>query len=368
MVTQYGLVEQYGELHDPILEAISNVIYSERHILGPHVDKFENAFAEYCQVDYAVGCASGTDAITLALMALKISTGDEVITVANTAVPTILGIIRSGATPVFVDVGDDYLIDPSKIESVITERTRAILPVHLYGAVADMRTLSAIADKYGLYLIEDAAQAHGACLGEQRAGHLSDIGCFSFYPTKNLGCIGDGGILTTNSQPLYESLLELRNCGQRSRYVHSRIGLNSRLDEIQAAILNVKLPFLDQWNSRRRDIAQRYTSNLSEFVVCPTTPHDCTHVFHQYVIRSPQRDGLLEHMKTCGVPLLIHYPIPCHLQEACHHLGWRQSSLPRTERHSTEVISLPMHPYLTDAYVDELSDKVIDYEMRTRRP
>ena len=251
-----GILEQYCSIKDEIDAAVSRVLSSGWYILGREVIEFEKGFAVYCGVKYAVGCASGTEAIALALMALGVKRGHEVITVANTAVPTASAISMIGATPVFVDVDDYYLMDVNQVEGLITERTKVIMPVHLYGQMAGMDKLIAIAQEYNLQVIEDACQAHGAKYMGQRAGSWGDLACFSFYPTKNLGCYGDGGVVTTNSKELYDILVMLRNYGQRERYHHVMKGINSRLDEIQAAILRVKLKYLDEWNEKRRQAAE----------------------------------------------------------------------------------------------------------------
>jgi dTDP-4-amino-4,6-dideoxygalactose transaminase len=294
-------------------------------------------------------------------MALEIGHGDEVITVSNTAVPTASGITMTGATPAFVDIDDDFLMDADRIESAITKRTKAILPVHLYGQMADMEKIMAVAEKHNLPVIEDAAQAHGAELKGKRAGSWGILGCFSFYPTKNLGCYGDGGAVTTNDKELYDRLLMLRNYGQEKRYHNSIKGINSRLDELQAAVLRVKLAHLDEWNDKRRQVAAWYDEELGGICVCPKEKPGGRHVYHLYVIRTTDRDGLAAGLEKENITALMHYPIPVHLQVAYEDLGYRRGDLPLTEVTVGRILSLPMHPAVTREGVRYVSGKVQEY-------
>jgi dTDP-4-amino-4,6-dideoxygalactose transaminase len=355
-----GLSEQYTDIKEKIDSAIKQVLESGWYILGEELKAFEEEFAKYCQVKYAVGCASGTEAIALSLMALNIKQGDEVITVPNTAVPTVSAISMVGAKPVFVDIDNHFLIDVSRIEKVITKKTKAIMPVHLYGQMADMTEITKIAKKHNLRVVEDACQAHGAEYKGRKAGSWADLGCFSFYPTKNLGGYGDGGAVTTNSKALYERLLMLRNYGQSRRYYHAVKGINSRLDEIQAAILKVKLKYLDQWNKQRRVIAQIYNDLLKDICIAPHQKGNAYHIFHLYVIRVNKRGVIQSYLKTHGIDTLIHYPIPVHLQKAYEKLGYQKGDFSVTEQFAEEILSLPMHPYLENKDVKYICQKICE--------
>jgi dTDP-4-amino-4,6-dideoxygalactose transaminase len=327
--------------------AVQRVLKSGWYILGPEVEAFETAFAAYHGVKYAVGVASGTDAIELALRAAGIGPGDEVITVAHTAVATVCAVERTGARPVLVDIDPDtYTMSPAAAEAAITLRTKALLPVHLYGHPADTRALSALAERHHLLLVEDCAQAHGALDHGRRVGTIGHLGAFSFYPTKNLGAYGDGGAVITNDSQLAARLRSLRNYGQVTRYEHAERGINSRLDEMQAAILAVKLAHLDEHNAARRELAALYGQHLAR-VTLPVERADAYHVYHLYVVRHTLRDEIREALKARGVGTLIHYPIPVHLQAAYLDLGCAPGSLPVTERVAREVLSLPLYVGLT---------------------
>ena len=361
-----GVLEQYSTIKEEVNAAIQKVLTSGWYILGREVEAFEREFAAYCGVKYVVGCASGTEAICLALMALGIKCGDEVITVANTAVPTISAISMVGATPVFVDVDDDFLMDVTQVERRITEHTKVIMPVHLYGQMADMDNLLAIARQHHLKIIEDACQAHGAEYKGRKAGAWGEMGCFSFYPTKNLGCYGDGGAVTTNSRELYELLVMLRNYGQKQRYYHAIKGINSRLDEIQAAILRVKLKHLEKWNAKRSQLAEQYTRALQDRLRCPIQKPHRRHVYHLYVIRTKERERLITFLSETGIETLIHYPVPVHLQEAYRDLGYKLGELPQTELMMNEILSLPIHPEMSPEQVTYVCDKMIEHSNRSR--
>lgn len=356
-----GLLEQYQGFQEEINAAVNRVLNSGWYILGKELESFEKEFAGYCGVKYAVGCASGTEAIALALMALDIKGGDEVITVPNTAVPTVSAISMVGATPVFVDVDDYFLIDVKKIEKAITKRTKAIMPVHLYGQMADMDEITDVAKQYNLQVVEDACQAHGAEYKGRKAGVRGIVSCFSFYPTKNLGCFGDGGTVTTNNKTLYDRLMLLRNYGQEKRYFHTIKGINSRLDELQAAILRVKLKYLDQWNKERQKVAHLYNGLLKDVYITPLEKSECYHVFHLYVIRTRHREGLQSHLKENGIDTLIHYPVPVHLQKAYKDLQYKVGDFPVAERLSKEILSLPIYPELSEDDVRYICHKICEY-------
>ena len=306
-------------VHDTIssdLEAaLQRVMSSGWFILGQELGSFESEFAAYCGVTHCIGVASGTEALQLAVLACGIGKGDEVITVAHTAMPTALAIAATGATPVFVDIDQQsYTLSPDQLAGAMSSKTRAIMPVHLYGHCADMDAILEFAARHDLYVIEDAAQAHGACYKGRKAGGIGHLGCFSFYPTKNLGACGDAGAVVTNDQELAARLRRLRNYGESRKYHHESMGYNSRLDELQAAILRVKLPRLEQWNETRRNLAAGYLSRIDERFCLPKVRPGFVHSYHLFVIQSEERDKLQEHLLAHNIQTLIHYPIPCHLQ------------------------------------------------------
>ncbi|MBK7748426.1 MAG: DegT/DnrJ/EryC1/StrS family aminotransferase [Candidatus Obscuribacter sp.] len=343
-------------------QAVARVMESGHYILGPELDKFEADFARFLGAKYTVGCASGTEAIYLALVACGVVPGDEVLVVAHTAVPTISAISMTGATPVFVDINaSTYVMREIELEAKITPKTKVIVPVHIYGHMADMETIMKVAQKHGLKVMEDVAQATGATYRGQTAGTIGDYGAFSFYPSKNLGAFGDGGAISTNSEESYKKLIMLRNYGQSKRYYHDIIGINSRLDEIQCAILGAQLPFVHQWNDRRREIAARYTEGLKNVVVTPVEQQGCKHVYHLYVVQTPYRDELQQYLLDRGIQCLIHYPIPAHLQQAYAFLGYKTGDLPTTEHIVKRILSLPMFPELTDEQVDEVIEGIKDF-------
>ncbi len=346
---------QLKPLHDQLAAeihvALRRVADSGWYILGPEVRAFEREFADYHGAKQAVGVASGTDAIELALLAGGIGAGDEVITVAHTAMATVTAIESTGATPVLADIDlDSYTLDPRAAQMAISERTRAIVAVHLYGQPADMDALHALADEHDLLLIEDCAQAHGAEYKGRKVGAIGDMGAFSFYPTKNMGAYGDGGAVISSNGDYAERLEKLRNYGQTSRYTHQSRGTNSRLDELQAAVLRVKLAHLDRHNTRRREIAKLYDANLRS-VVTPFVAADRRHAFHLYVIRDRNRDELSAALQERAIGTLIHYPVPVHLQESHRDLGLPQGSLPQTEKAAREILSLPLYIGLSDQEV-----------------
>jgi dTDP-4-amino-4,6-dideoxygalactose transaminase len=340
--------------------AIARVMESGWYILGQEVSTFEQEFATYIGVGFGVGVGSGTEALHLALRACGIKSGDEVITVSHTAVATIAAIELCGARPVLIDIDPcAFTMDPNQIARAITSRTKAIVPVHLYGYVADMPTIRSIADQHGLRVIEDCAQSHGAAYGKRKSGAWGDMAAFSFYPTKNLGAFGDGGMVVTNDPDLAERVRLLREYGWRRRYVSEIRGLNSRLDELQAAILRVKLKYLDQWNEERRRKARIYSRMLENTEVsCPVEKEPGRHVYHLYVIRTKKRDGLHAFLQEKGIGTLIHYPVPIHLQKAYKDLGYRKGDLPLTELCSRKILSLPFFPEMTESEIEEVTQQI----------
>jgi len=360
------LKKQYLSIKKEIDASITRVLESGNFILGENVRKFEEEFAQYCNAKFGVGVASGTDAIFLALLACGVKKGDEVITVPNTATPTVLAIWYTGAIPVFVDIdAETYNIDVSKIKKVMTKKTKAILPVHLYGQPADMGSIIDLAKDHNLRLVEDACQAHGAEYKGMKTGSFGDAGCFSFYPTKNLGCFGDGGMVLTSDQKIAQRVKALRVYGQKegSGY-HSFIkGFNSRLDELQAAILRVKLEKLDEWNDKRRKNVKLYNNLLENAdLVRPTEAECCKHVYHLYVIRVRNRDKLQRYLLSKDIHALVHYPVPVHLQKAFSNLELPEGSFLVTERYSKEILSLPMFPELTEEQINEVSTAVKGFQ------
>lgn len=340
--------------------AVARVLDKGWYILGEETRAFEREFASYIGVNFGVGVGSGTEALHLALAACDIGPGDEVITVAQTAVATVAAIEMVGATPVLVDIDPEfYTLDPQKLERAITPRTKAIVPVHLYGQPAHLHPIMEIARRHQLRLVEDCAQSHGATYNGRRVGSYGDIACFSFYPTKNLGAMGDGGMLVTDNPTLAEKARLLREYGWAERYVSHITGWNSRLDEMQAAILRVKLRYLEQDNAIRRQVAERYINKLdgSELIL-PLTRPDATHVFHLFVVRSERRDELQAFLKDNGVGALVHYPVPVHLQPAYRGRLPGSDEMPVTERVATEVLSLPLYPEISDTDVQTVIDAV----------
>ena len=338
--------------------AARRVLESGWYILGPELESFEAEFAAYHGVRHAVGVANGTDAVELALRALGIGPGDEVVTVSHTAVATVCAVERTGAAPVLVDIdAATYTMDPAAAAAAVTPRTRAIVPVHLYGQPADMTALAGLAARHGLALVEDCAQAHGARWQGRLAGTMGHLGAFSFYPTKNLGAYGDAGAVITDDPRLAERVRSLRNYGQRDRYQHVEPGQNSRLDELQAALLRVKLEHLDEHNAVRRRLAGEYSERLTG-VATPASRGEAEHVFHLYVVRHPRRDELRDTLATCGIQTLIHYPVPVHLQPAYAHLGHLPGSLPATESAARDILSLPLFVGLGSEAVAQVADAI----------
>ena len=360
-ISLVDLKAQYLSIKPEIDAAIQRVIDNTAFIMGKEVSQFEEAFADYCGAKYAVGVSSGTGALFLALLAHGVGAGDEVITTPFTFFATGEAISQVGARPVFVDIDPTtYNIDPSLIEDAITPHTRAIMPVHLYGQPAEMDSINDIAQKYGLAVIEDAAQAHGSRYKGQRAGVLGDSACFSFYPSKNLGCYGDGGAVVTNDPQIAEKVARLRNHGRVTKYEHNELGYGHRLDGMQAAILGAKLPHLDDWNAGRRERAARYAELLRDLpVATPTHPSTVEPVYHCYTIRleaDHDRDAVVKFLQDKGVGVGVHYPIPLHLQPAYRFLELAAGAFPISERMSQSVLSLPIYAELSD----EQQDYVVD--------
>ncbi|MFT5171735.1 MAG: dTDP-4-amino-4,6-dideoxygalactose transaminase [Candidatus Marinamargulisbacteria bacterium] len=333
---------------DKILAAMTEVFDSGQYILGPKVTQLENEIAAYCETKHAIGVSSGTDALIIALMGLDIGPGDEVITSPFTFFATLGSITRVGATPVFVDI-DPYTfnIDPKQIEAKITDKTKAIIPVHLFGQVADMTAIMAIAEKNNLRVIEDGAQAIGAKHNGQQAGSFGDVGCFSFFPSKNLGGCGDGGIVTTNSSELYEKMKILRVHGSKPKYYHKLIGGNFRLDPLQAVILSIKLPHLNQQHADRQAHAAVYNSELHESITAPVVAKESFMIYNQYSILSKTRDALQEYLGENGISSAIYYPVPLHLQECFSELKHKEGDFPISERIAKQILSIPIYPEMT---------------------
>ncbi len=355
------LKAQYAALRTEIDAAIARVIANTSFILGPEVRAFEEAFASYCQARFAVGVSSGTAAIELTLRALGVGPGDEVITTPFTFIATAEAISATGATPVFADIqAATYNLDPATVEAAITPATRALLPVHLYGQPAGMPALAAIAQRHGLGLIEDAAQAHGAAIDGRRVGNLGDAACFSFYPGKNLGAYGDGGAVTTDDEALAARLRKLRDHGRVSKYVHDELGYGHRLDALQAALLGAKLPHLDEANAARRRLATRYHELLVDAdLALPVVPKGVNPVWHLYVVRTPRRDDLLASLKAQGIEAGVHYPLPLHLQPAYRGQGLGTGSFPVAEAAAQQVLSLPLFPEMTEEQQERVATVVV---------
>ena len=368
------LKAQFATIRDEVMAAVKRVMESQQFIMGPEVSALEEEIKVQVGCQFVLGCASGSDALLLALMALGIGPGDEVITVPFTFVATAGSIARLHAKPVFVDIdGATLNMDPGKLEAAITPRTKAIIPVHLFGLPADLDPILAISRRRGIAVIEDAAQAIGAKYKGRPAGSMGTFGCFSFFPSKNLGGAGDGGLITTNQAPLAAQLKLLREHGSRTRYDYEVLGVNSRLDALQAAILRVKLKYLDDWTAGRRRHADRYRQliqerGLSKFARVPACPSYATHIYHQFTIRVPQRDLLKTHLAQRGIPSEIYYPRPLHLQPAFAGLGYRPGSMPESEAASREVLSLPIYPELADQHLQMVVKAIAEFEHATPAP
>lgn len=340
-----GFYQYQEEFEQKALE----VLRSGWYVLGKEVSSFEEEFAAYTGAKYCVGLASGLDALWMAFRILGIGMGDEVIVQGNTYIASVMGITMNGATPVFVEPDDYYQIDTAKIEEKITDRTKAILVVHLYGQATDMKPVVELCQKYDLRLVEDCAQSHGACFEGQMTGTFGDIGCFSFYPSKNLGAFGDGGAIVTNDEQIAKDMKVYRNYGSEKRYYNKVVGTNSRLDEIQAGLLRVRLSHMDEMTKEKQRIAERYRKELNnpKFTL-PLLMDGATHVYHQFVIRSKERDALIDYLNEKEIGTIIHYPIPPHLAEAYAYLGFKEGDFPMTETLAKEVLSIPMYNGMTE--------------------
>lgn len=367
MIPVFDITRQNKSLKKELDEAIGAVIDGGKFILGPKVGQFEREFAKYIGVKYAVGVASGTDAISLALLAVGVAEGDEVVMPAN-AYPSVFAVTQIGAVPKLVDINPaTYNIDVAKIEKALKGKTRAILPVHLYGQPADMGKILEIGRKYKIAVVEDCAQAHGAATDGKKVGSLGLAACFSFYPTKNLGAFGDGGMVVTNNPEIYEKVKLLRMYGERERYKSILLGRNSRLDELQAAILLVKFKYLDKWNERRREFANNYKLQITNdklMIKSPNEINNVKHVYHLFVIRTKKRDELKKYLEEKGIGTGIHYPVPIHLAPSMKYLGYKKGDFPESEKACEEILSLPMFPELTDEEVREVASEINNFRFR----
>jgi dTDP-4-amino-4,6-dideoxygalactose transaminase len=358
------LKAQYLTIKDEINAALNAVLESTAFAGGPFVAQFEQEFAKFCDCKYSIGVGNGTDALWLSLLALGVGPGDEVITVPNTFIATAEAITYCGATPVFVDVDETtYTMNPALLESAISPKTKAIIPVHLFGQTADMDTIQEIAKTHGLYVIEDACQAHGAEYKGRKAGSMGNTGCFSFYPGKNLGAYGEAGAVVTNDAALAEKMRIFRDHGQAKKYYHGMIGWNARMDGIQGAVLGVKLKYLEDWNEGRRNHAREYDGLLSpqRDIITPRAADYAKHVYHIYAIRVRERDRFMAYLAERGISTGIHYPVPIHLQDAYSFLGLGQGSFPVAEQCASEFLSLPMFPELTSDQILYIVDAILEF-------
>ena len=339
------------------------VLRSGWYVLGNEVKCFEDEFARYVGASYCVGLASGLDALWIAFRILGIGEGDEVIVQGNTYIASVMGITINGATPVFVEPDEYYNMDAAKIEEKITERTKAILVVHLYGQASNMASIAELARKYNLRLIEDCAQSHGAAYDGRITGTFGDIGCFSFYPSKNLGAFGDGGAIVTNNAKIAEDVRVFRNYGSEKRYYNKVVGANSRLDELQAGLLRVRLSHMEELMEERRSLCQRYQNELkNESIILPAVRDKATHIWHQYVIRTERREELIAYLDQKKIGTIIHYPIPPHLSEAYGYLGMEEGSLPITERYAQTVLSIPLYNGMTEEEQDYVIARINEFK------
>lgn len=355
------LKPQYESIKEEIDSAISGVVSSQHFILGSELEAFEEEFAAYLGVKYVVGVNSGTDALILSLLALGIGKGDEVITPVNSFIATTMAIIQTGATPIFVDCDrDTYQIDAQRVEEKISKKTKAILPVHLYGAPFDVGKVKEIAEKNNLFLVEDAAQAHGATFNGRKVGSFGDLAAWSFYPSKNLGAYGDGGAISTNNEVLYEKLLKLRNYGQVKKYYHETYGINSRLDEIQAAVLRVKLKHLDEWNKKRNLVVEKYHKLIINYKFQKIVENSKSS-YYIFSIESSRRDDLQKYLDKNGIQTLIHYPVPIHLQEVYRYLGYHNGDFPVAEKIADRVLSTPIYAELKSDQQDYVINKLNEF-------
>ncbi|NHM30000.1 DegT/DnrJ/EryC1/StrS family aminotransferase [Neobacillus terrae] len=356
------LDRQYKKFQNEYEEKTLNILRKGWYVLGEEVDSFEKEFARYIGTKYSVGVANGLDALIMAFRALDVGKGDEVIVQANAYIACVMGITINGATPVFVEPDEYYNIDASKIEEKITNKTKAILVVHLYGQTSNMRQIKAIAQKHNLMVVEDCAQSHGSKFADQKSGTFSDIACFSFYPSKNLGAFGDGGAITTNNEKFASKIKVLRNYGSQKRYHNELVGYNSRLDELQAGLLKIKLSHLDDLNMEREMLANRYLKEITnEKISLPKVRKNATSVWHLFVIQTENRDELQEYLTSNEIGTVIHYPIPPHLSEAYQYLGFSENDFPITEAYANTIISLPLYNGMTDKEIQYVIDTINKY-------
>ncbi len=357
MIPMIDLKTQFADIKDEVLEVVIGILEGAHYILGPRVAEFEKKVAAYHGVSEAIGVASGTDALHLAVEALGIGDGDEVITTPFTFFATAEAVIYTGATPVFADIDPETMnIDPAQIEAKITENTKAIIPVHIFGHPADMDRIMAIAKKHNLHVIEDCAQSFGADIRGRKTGSFGEAGCFSFYPSKNLGAFGDAGMITLNDAELVEKIRVLRNHGSKGAYRHESVGFNSRLDELQAGILLVKFRKIDEYNRLRRKNAALYNALIPDKVIKPVERPDMTHVYHQYTLRSGKRDAIQQRLREHDISSVVYYPVPLHLQEALGFLDYKEGDFPVAEEAAATVLSLPMYPELEEDTIREIAE------------
>jgi len=357
------LKAQYAKIKNEVLAAVSEVLESQVCIGGPKVTELEGKIAAVSDCKFAVGASSGTDAILNALMSLEIGSGDEVITTPFTFFATVGSIVRTGAKPVFVDIDPEtYNIDSKRVAKAVTKKTKAIMPVHLFGQMADMDPIMEIAKSKNIAVIEDAAQSITSTYKGKKAGSVGTAGCFSFFPSKNLGGIGDGGMIVTNDEQLYNRMVIMRNHGSKPKYYHKYVGGNFRLDPVQAAALLVKLPHLDEWSQARRNNAEYYNRKFKGTIVkTPYINPDCKTIYNQYVISVPKRDQLIEHLKKNSIGVEVYYPVPMHVQECFKNLGCKEGDFPESEKAAKEVLALPIYPELTDEMKDYVVEKVLSF-------
>jgi len=363
------LKAQYASIQYEIADALQQVLDRTAFAGGPFVEKFEKDFASFCQCNFAVGVNSGTTALWMALLGLAVGPGDEVITVPNTFIATAEAISFCGAKPVFVDIDEKtYNMNPDLLEAAITPKTRAVIPVHLFGQMADMDPILEIARSAGLFVIEDAAQAHGAEYKGRRAGSIGDVGCFSFYPAKNLGAYGEAGAIVTNNADLAEKMRMFRDHGQRKKYYHSMVGWNARMDGLQAAVLTVKLKYLSTWNEARRKNAQLYNELLSatDNIITPVEADYVKHIYHIYAVRAKNRDALISALAEKDISCGIHYPVPIHLQQAYEFLGYGKGDFPVAEKCANELLSLPIFAELSQEQIKKVSGEIKQYCLLSR--
>lgn len=363
MIPLVDLKAQHDSLRPQLFAALTHIVDTSSFIMGPAIKEFEADFAKFCGCDYAIGVSSGTSALHLAMAACDLKPGDEVITIPHTFIATAEAVSMHGGRVRFVDIDPKtYTMDVSKLEAAITAKTKIIVPVHLYGHPTDMDPLMAIARKHGLKVVEDCAQAHGAEYKGKRVGTIGDFGCFSFFPAKNLGALGDAGAVTTNDEASAAKIRLLRNHGREGKYEHQYVGYNERMDTLHAAVLNVKLPHLDAWNEARRARAEDYTNKLvGSGVTVPTVAEGCKHVYHLYVIRYSKRDALQKFLSERGIGTGVHYPLPLHLQPAYSDLGYKEGDFPDTEKAAKEILSLPMYPELGVEQVEIVAAAINEY-------